>query len=313
MNIIFYNTFSHNGDLLFTKSFLQQFCELNKDKFNIYLLLKYNSFLFSDIPNLNIILPSSDINYNNHFCGHQIDPLNYININNMLFIKYINIFCKNFTDVNFLVLNDTIYINTWIGFFDGKLISHLDCDLYNCNDYYNNIISNINNKYNLNISNINNLYLLPSIPYSNIDSFIKLKNNNKIIFYYNYYPNSIKIDINHDDNINYLANKFKNYIICCADKHNSLYPNVVSLYDYGYIKNILCDNISKAVYCAMYSDIVISFETGACFYHLNDKFNNIFKGKWFYISNKDFYYNRLNKYLNNDNFKHLNNIKDLNI
>jgi len=312
--IIFYDIFGHNGDLLFLKSFLKQFTELNKNNFEIIVLVKYNTFIFSDILDLKIISLSNDNNYITNFSDINIEnPVNYINNNNDEFSYYLNFFNQNFPDIVFNKYDNNIFIKTWIGHF-SNLTNTIDCDLYNCNNYYNNIIININNKYNLNINIINDLYLLPSIPFSNIDNFINYKNsliNKKIIFYYNYYPRSYPINYNHDDCINILATKFNNYIICCAFKSNIIRNNIISLDDFGYTKNISCDNIAKAIYCAMLCDYVISIDTGACFYMLNDKFNKIFKGKWIHISNKKFYYNNLNKYLNNNYYIYLNDISHL--
>jgi hypothetical protein len=68
MKIIFYQ-WGHIGDGFFTKSFIKQFCELNDDH-DISLMLKYNSFLFTDILNLKIIMPCNDNKYtNNDFNG----------------------------------------------------------------------------------------------------------------------------------------------------------------------------------------------------------------------------------------------------
>jgi hypothetical protein len=85
--IILFN-FAHIGDHLFSKSFIKQFCELNKN-FDISLLLYYNSFLFSDIKNLNIITPSIYSNYNNNNIN-EIDSKSNINYNNNKFIYHSN-------------------------------------------------------------------------------------------------------------------------------------------------------------------------------------------------------------------------------
>ena len=83
MNIIFYNC-GHIGDLLFSKSFIKQFCE-NNINYNISYIIHYNSFLFSDINNLNLIIPNNDNIYNNNDFNGGYDPINSINITNNLY------------------------------------------------------------------------------------------------------------------------------------------------------------------------------------------------------------------------------------
>jgi hypothetical protein len=76
--------------------------------------------------------------------------------------------------------------------------------------------------------------------------------------------------------------------------------------DLGYVKSSSCENIAKALYCAMNSDMVFSFDIGACFYLCNSKFNKIFKGIWYHVSNNVFYYKQINDVLNNNKFLLLN-------
>lgn len=311
MNIIFYNE-AHTGDLLFTKSFLTQFCQLNK-KFNISYVIQYNSFLFSDISNLNIIIPNNNNEYNyTDFNGNYIDPINFITINNDIYNNYIKIFNNNFDNVNYTIIDNNIYIKLWLKYHTNNYtFAELECNIVNVNKYYNNIINNINNKYNLNINLINNYNLLYDIPYTNIDNFLLFKKYNKIIFYYNYNPNTQyarELD-NHDLNIDILANKYKDYIICCALKPNYKYNNVISLEDFGYIKDPSCENIAKAVYCAMNCDYVISFDIGACFYYCNNKFNEIFKGIWIHKNTNNNY--NFNKILNNNKIIYIDNMDNI--
>lgn len=299
--IIFFNNY-HIGDLLFTKSFIKQFCELN-DNYDISLLCSYNSFLFSDIKNLNIIMPSIENNYkNDKFNGGTNEPINNIYINNDVYKYYKNIINNIFIETNlytnlnyYIYNNEIIFINTWIGIDYYKYVKLLECNLINCNKYYNYIINDINNEYKLKINLINNLDLMPSIPYTNIDDFLNFIsiNKKKTIFYYNYYPNSNQsfTNINHEYNIKSLSIKYTDYIICCAIKPDYNANNIISIEQFGYNKDITCENIAKALYCAMNSDIVFSFDIGSCFYYLNDLLEQTFKGIWFHVACTDKYYN----------------------
>jgi len=311
MNIIFHNI-AHTGDFLFSKSFIKQFCEINND-LNISYLANYNSFLFSDITNLKIITPNKENSYTDTEFNGNYDPLQNIVITNTLYDNYIKIFNNKFENNNFTIINNNIYIKLWIGDCNNKLLTQqLECDIVNCNNYYNYIIKNINSIYNLNINLIENIDLLPIIPFTNIDEFLSFRKDKIIIFYYNYNPNSQQnINANHEENIKKLSNNFNNYIICCAIKPIYNASNVISIENFGYIKEPSCENIAKAYYCAMNSNIVISFDIGACFYYLNQNFNKDFKGYWFHISLYNSYFNKLNQYLNNNNVIYSNNIDNL--
>jgi hypothetical protein len=213
------------------------------------------------------------------------------------------------------MIDNNIYIKLWIGHCENKSkVQYLECDINNCNYYYNEIINNINSIYKLNIKLIENIDLLPIIPVTNIDEFLSFRKDKIIIFYYNYNPNSQQnINANHEENIKNLSNNYNNYIICCAIDSIYKASNVISLEKFGYIKEPSCENISKAYYCAMNSNIVISFDVGACFYYLNKNFNKDFNGYWFHISLYNSYFNKINQYLNNKKVIYLNNIDNLHI
>lgn len=295
--ILFYNK-HHIGDHLFCKSFIKQFCELNKN-IDISLLINYNSFLFSDIPNLNIIMSSVDKNYNNNSIINDIDPLNIININNSNFIYHSTIINKLDENTHYFINNDIIYINLWISAarnIENMLPIYIEANIIECNRYYNITIDLINNKFDLDIKYIINIEEFPIIPYTNIDNYLNFRNNKKIIFYYNYKPKSSQCfyNINHEENIEYLSNKYNDYIICCAIKPIYSNINIMSINDFGYNIDITCENIAKSYYCALNSDIVFIFDVGACWYYLNDEFQEKFKGISFHISSDCKYYNKFN-------------------
>jgi len=303
MKIIFYQ-WGHIGDGFFTKSFIKQFCELNDDH-DISLMLKYNSFLFTDILNLKIIMPCNDNKYtNNDFNGKNYDPFNNIIVDNDEYLINNNIVEEPFPDIFYRLYNDVLYIKTWFGIISNyDITDYMDCDIGKFNIYFNNIINDINNKYDFNLKLINNIDLLPTIPKTDIYEFLNFKNNKKIIFYYNFYGNAHqKFNIDHDDNIIKLSNKYPDYFICCALKPNVSNYNIISIENFNYIKDPSCKNITNAYYCAINSDIVYSFDTGACFYYLNNDFNDTFQGIWYHVQSVDDnrYYIRINDRLKND-------------
>jgi hypothetical protein len=305
--ILFFNKF-HIGDHLFCKSFIKQFCQLN-NTFDISLLINYNSFLFSDIPNLNIIISSIDNNYNNNLNINDItDTLNISNINNSNFIHHSNNINKFHETILHFIDNDIIYINLWIGTarnVQNLSTHHIEANILECNKYYNCIINYINKIYNLNMNLINNVEEFPIIPYTNIDNFLKFKSNNKkIIFYYNYNPKSGQKfnNINHEENIKYLSNKYNDYIIYCAIKPNYSNNNIISIDNFDYKIDITCENVAQSYYCALNSDIVFIFDVGASWYYLNNEFQEKFNGNCFHMTIYNNYYNKLNNnYTSNKN------------
>ena len=306
--------------MLFTKSFIKQFCEKNNnDNIKIYNLMKYNYALFNDIPNLNIIKAEHNYSNDKEYINNIINDylyFNYLNNNESRdYIEHIIFLINNnhnFIDNNYLIYNNTIYIKVW---FANSNLKDIECSNYICNQYFNSIITNINthlkNEYQLKL--IDNCELLPSIPNSNIDKFLSYKKDKKLIFYYNYEPKSGQnVPYNHENNIIYLSNKFSDYIICCSLKSNYKSDNVICLENFDYITDASCENIVKSYYCALNSDIVISFDIGACFYYSNNDFNNDFKGKWFHLSVIDYYYNKMiNNIKENKKVKLINNIEEI--
>jgi len=316
MKLIFFND-AHIGDTLFCKSFIKQFCILNKDK-DISIIVYYNSFIYNDIPNLKIINISNNNNYNNtSFNGNNVNPMDFTIFDNKEYLKHKYIcdnFLKTYSLYYFDKINNTIYFKLWIGCHYTHIYniecSYIECNLKECNNYYNAIINYFNNNYNLNYNLIeNNSTILPTIPYSDISNFIEFKKNKKIIFYYNFYPNSSQSfpNINHDIIINHLAIIFPNYYICSTANNNCNLSNVLSLEkDFNIIKTIDCNNISKCLHCAILCDLVFTFDIGACFYFLSNDFNINFKNKWFHCSNVPVYFYRIKQYIDNNNINYIN-------
>lgn len=283
MNIVFYGNNYHMGDIFFFKSFLKKFCEINK---NVHLLLQSkeykcnNYFLFSDIPNLNLV-------YNDD--GY-----------------------KMYVYDNYKIINNNIYINIWVGVhykYGNTNLKDIECKLMNINNYYNSIINYITVKFKLNYKLIPNNYKeLPTIPYTNIDNFLEFKKNKKTIFYYNVYPRSGQsVPVNNQDKIiEKLADLYKDYYIICSDRTKVNKINVINTID-AFNNDFKFDgeNIAKYLYYGLNSDFIILFDVGACFYILNDKIKN-YKGKIIHINSNEYYYNAIQSVLNMDNYINLN-------
>jgi len=258
---------------------------VNKDK-TIKFLNKckyHNSFIYSDIPNLEFIYNDKKYLYYNY--NYQIwYPIN--------------------------IIDNIVFVNVWIPdinmVFDVN-VKELYCNLNKLTNYYNNLINYVNNNYYTNYNLIPNNYKeLPVVPYTNIGNYLEfIKNKNKkIIFYYNVYPcsgQSFPIN-NHEIIIENLANIYNDYLIICCNKTNVNKTNVINTEDTFNNKHLEnCENVARNFYYALNSDYIITVDVGVCLYILNDNIKN-YKGKIIQINNDNRFYNRVMEVLNINNY-----------
>ena len=259
MNILFVNLYNI-GDTHFSQPFIENIVRNNKDH-NFFLYCKFNYIIFKEILNLKIL--------------ENIDHilLVYISHNNVLPYFYIPI-------------NNILIINTWAGAYvvnnhvpDSDLVS-LTKRYYNCIDTINQELK-INLKYDIELK-------LPRLPNINIDKIIEFKDahkDKKILFYYNYMPESgqgfpLKSMDEHDDIILHLEKlNYKILIPKLSEKLSSHETNnIIDCNKYfNLTEDNLCTNIYFYTYITMYSDIVIYYDSGRSFtyIHNNISTNNI--------------------------------------
>jgi hypothetical protein len=297
MKIFFYNIYNL-GDLLFNKSILQTICQSNNNH-TLFMISRYNSYLFSDIPNLQ------------HIFFDNIDK------------TYIDLCNKN--NICYFIDNDTdsIFINLWIGTTIFNIISNLtvkDCECNLINQFiltqhiFNHIYSNCNILININY-NINEMNsLLPIIPKTDISFFLKwyeINKNHKLIMYFNYTPKSGQMIPfgSHNDIVLHLAKHNPNSYILLPFIPNDLQllinklqiNNIINcsiLFDC--IENKSCENISKIIKISEYCDYSIHFDIGACFYYINQ---NIYNSNNLILHigiNNDYYNSLINNFSQND-------------
>lgn len=281
MKIYFYNLF-HLGDLLFNKALLQNICESNPDQ-TFYMISKYNSHLFSDIPNLQYIL-----------------------------YYHINFLSENHNSDIYFIYDNNLYINLWIGVTYFHTIPNIslndcECNIINQLALTKYIFNRIYSQYNITIKlNINNNLLLPIIPNTNISIFLEWyesHKNNTLIMYFNYIPKSGQTVpfSSHTNIILFLAKNIPDSYILLPFISNDL-QNIINKLQINNIidcsllfnctEEISCENISKLIKISEYCNYSIHYDIGACFYYLNQ---NIYNSKNIIlhcgVNNK--YYNKI--------------------
>lgn len=299
MIIIFYNL-AHLGDTYFSQPLISNFCFQNPND-NISVFVLYNWFIYSQIPNLKILY-EKDNNENNTYINTPSlyhTPFNILN--NSKYITFLN-FIKSHEYDSFFIFDNILYINTWIGGNKHLFLNDGECDIKILNNNFYNLIQLINKTYGFNLS-YNNTNIFPTIPSIDITSFLELRKNKKVIFYYNLLPKSCQSfpNINHDDIIAFLADYYKDYIICTAIDTNIKRENIICVSAFGYNITPCAKNIGFCCHIAMKSNIIFSFDTGACFYYCNSVINDVLKGKWFHIYSDNKYFNKFKKYIDNNN------------
>ncbi len=292
MKIIFYNV-AHIGDTIYSQNIVKEFCKQNPD-YDISIFIKQNWFFYSDIPNLKII--GNEVNKYKDFDSNNAN----MNIDNDIYIKEFNYYIHLHPNTGYIFLNNILYINTWIA---NRYLNNSEVNLFEMSKKFKLMINDINKEFNISLKFENVNTTLLTLPYLDIDFFINYRKNKKIIFYYNNYPQSGQAypNINHDNLINYLSDLYDDYIIITSLHPNVHKNNVISLDYFNIEYTPCCKNLYYCIYFAMNSDLVFSFDSGSNFLYSNDKFNETFKGKWYHISINTYYYDTLNKYLNNPN------------
>jgi hypothetical protein len=281
MKIHLFNNF-HNGDLFLNQPVIRNLC-INNPDISFELFCKYNSYIFTDIPNLTTQLSAP---YPNNFL-----------------FKYIN--------------NEHIVINLWIAAFTINpeitginSYEKLECNLEMYFTVFQKLLYYINTRYNIDIKfdNYSEDKYLPKIPDVDISDFLLWKNNrgnnNKLVFYYNYYPKSgqtISVD-NHDSIIINLSKSFPNYTFIIPNStptiddyinNNTLFKNIINCSQYFNCKeDITCENLCKNQKILEHCEYSIHFDIGACFYYVCDS-SRTSKNISIHIGVKDYFFNNI--------------------
>ena len=253
MLIHLFNNF-HNGDLLFNEPVVRNLCK-NNPHHTFVLFSQYNSYIFKDIPNLTVQL---EMQYNNNFF---------------------------FTIIN----QEHIVFNLWVGalasqyHITGFDIPSLECNIPNYFTSFKKILTYINETYhfNINFDNYSENTYLPKLPDTDISDFLSWKenrdNNNKLVFYYNYLPQSNQ-QIFTEDHSSFIINLASNMPDCTfivpksspeIKNYTLAHKNLIICEEqFNYKEDITCENLIKNQKILEHCNYSIHFDIGACFYYI---------------------------------------------
>jgi hypothetical protein len=282
MNILLYNNF-HIGDLLFNQPIIKNLCK-NNPNYTFKLYCNYNTYIFKDIPNFEVI--ASGIFPAPHSAFFSIINENTIAIN-----LWIAALASNYPITNFK-LND------------------IECNIHNYTIAFKRILGFIKDRYNIsiNLEDYNENIHLPIIPDTDISEFIdwnsKRKDLKKLVFYYNYTPKSGQT-VAIDDHNTFIVDIAKVFVDCIFIIPNftpeieenitkSSITNIISCEkDFNCKQNsITCEHLCKIQKIIEHCDYSIHFDIGACMYYINNNID-LSKNIPIHISVSDVYPTRL--------------------
>jgi hypothetical protein len=325
--VIFYNT-AHIGDTYFSQKIVETICKQNPQYEFKYFAL-YNHYIFKENKTIkNCII--DELYYN-----VQLEPGNIpdLLINNEKYIDAKNFFLSK-KEVPYFFESNIIGINIWA----GALPNAMDCNLVSLYTSMQQLLEIIYSDTNIYLQcHVNNFSeLIPYIPEVNINKFINWHSTQSykyIVLYYNYLgmsgqPTPLNSDFDHI-NILHSLSKLRSDIMYIVPSMTKFFEKYIIDNN---IKNIIscehifdckitptCENIYKLVKIGDMCNLVIYYDTGACFTNFNlDILNPLYNKNRVHIGVNKNYYNSFKYYLalNNINiedkiiFIQCSNIKD---
>ena len=229
------------------------------------------------------------------------------NLTIQLAVQYDNNFFFNIINTEHIVFNLWIAALGTQSHITGFDLSSLECNLPNYFTAFKKMINYINatHKFNINFDDYSEDTYLPRLPDTDISDFLRWKenrgNNNKLIFYYNYLPQSGQ-GIFTQDHSTFIINLATNMPECtfivpkfCPEiKNYTLTHNnvIICQEHFNYKEDITCENLVKNQKILEECDYSIHFDIGACFYYVCESSkgaNNIV----LYLTKTNYYYNNL--------------------
>jgi hypothetical protein len=290
LRIVFFNS-ANVGDSFFAEPFIRNVIQSNKDTADVCVCMKYNKFLYSDIPDL--------IDYYPDIAKQLLDGTIH---SNFMFVEHANL----------------IYINTWIGslayqknkpYEEHLLLSQglRECDLISYFRGYAGLLEIIKRNTGVTINFNSDIQLsYPQFPRNvDISKFYKFKASitKKVVFINNYLPmSSQSISIN---NFSEITNYFINggYFVILAEPDDTISSENVAFCNIFYESDIKTsrDIYYNAKICDA-CDLSIYFDTGRNFIYFNTEFMDNFKRHpnrnqkiHFSTAAYDFYFKNLNR------------------
>jgi hypothetical protein len=284
MKIYLYNLFN-NGDIFFNQPIIRNLCMNNPDH-EFTMFCKNNSFILSNIPRLTTQLSVSN-------------------------------FVKNVYDIYFFIDENTIAINVWIGALaahhniTNTTLEKIECNLEEYVFAFKNILNYIKNQHNISIAldDYSISEFSPILPPVCIDEFSTWydgrKDNNKLVFYYNFYPKSNqKVPvIDHDSLLKELLKEHSSIIFILPTvsqeleefiKKNGITNVMDCSKQFNCPEKVSSEALSKFQKIAEKCDYSVHFDIGGCLFYCHDQLH-LTKSKVLHFSITDFFYKRLVK------------------
>ena len=294
MKVCFYNM-NHIGDIYFSSFFIRLICDSNKDKQFYYYFINGDIF-FKNIENIKRINK-----IDNHYSDFLINggpPENLLD-NTMLQILINN--GMQFEGAKIIQVDDEniLFINTWCA---SKYFNITDFHIGDSITSYRNLIQTINTDFNLNLifSFSEPKELLKDNDYYN--KLFSGKYNdmelNDTIFIFNYFPRSLRFDMNNLKNYILESSKNNKIVLACYDSTHENNDNVKFIDREYNIKPVpSCDNLIEIWEIAIKCKKIIILPTGGSwtFFH---KINEIKENQLFIFDDSGNYLEKLNSNIN---------------
>jgi hypothetical protein len=226
-------------------------------------------------------------------------------------------FVNRVYDLFFFIDENTIAINIWIGALaahpsiTNTTLEKIECDLEEYVFAFTNLLNYMKDHHNIHIKleEYHTSRFSPIIPPTQIDEFdtwyYGRHDNNKLVFYYNFYPKSnqkvpvvehdtlMKEIIREHSSITFLlptiTSELEEFI-----KKNKITNAIDCSKQFNCPENITSETLSKFEKIAEKCDYSVHFDIGGCLFYCNDHLH-LGRNKVIHFSITDFFYKRLIK------------------
>ena len=256
MIYLFYHI-GHIGDTFHTQRIIQNIIHCNPDK-QILFYTSNNQYIQNDISNNMLVKNNETENIINLLEEIHKNPYTLVLQNN---------------EILTIQLGINKLINNGIGMVEMNPISYQDAIIH--------FLSELKKKCDIhfNYTPLSPLEVLPKIPNTNIDLFLKWRKINKqpLIFYYNYLPKSSQhipcmTEDEHMCVILHILTINPDYKIL-VPKYQGLHPRIISCETtFNCVETSTCENVYKLTKIQSLCDYSVHFDIGACMTYMNTEF-----------------------------------------
>jgi hypothetical protein len=256
MIYLFYHI-GHIGDTFHTQRIIQNIIHCNPDK-QILFYTSNNQYIQNDISN-NMLVKNNET-------ADIINLLEKIHKNPYTLVLQNN-------EILTIQLGINKLINNGIGMVEMNPISYQDAIIHFLSELKKNC------DIHFNYTPLSPIEVLPKIPNTNIDLFLKWRKINKqpLLFYYNYLPKSSQhipcmTEDEHMCVILHILTINPDYKIL-VPKYQGLHPRIISCETtFNCVETSTCENVYKLTKIQSLCDYSVHFDIGACMTYMNTDF-----------------------------------------